>query len=156
MDINTKRAEILAKNFCNMFIKFMSLNISEFVAAILLKKQKQKQWTKKMPERWRALPRHALFVSILSQMSSNDVKTSCCDVTWRHGSRDITPWRHTTSYVITKRLCPIYTGHTPPNFASVSQTVQPWECWLTDGHTQAGPILYPRPLMWEGMICNKP
>ncbi len=42
----------------------------------------------KTPERWRALPRHALFVSILAQMSSNDVKTLHCDVTWCH---DVTP-----------------------------------------------------------------
>ena len=55
----------------------------------------------KTPERWRALPRRALFVSILAQIrqrmsrrhaltswrrttTSRDVMTSYCDVTWRH------------------------------------------------------------------------
>ncbi len=102
----------------------------------------------------------ALFVSILAQILSNDVKMSD------------TPWRHMTSYVITKRLCAIYTGHTIktsenhvfqngdldlwpmrlwpwpsnsseillkaislPNFRSVAQAVQSWERWQTDTHT---------------------
>ncbi len=34
----------------------------------------------KTPERWRALPRHAIFVSILAQKSSKDVKRSCRDI----------------------------------------------------------------------------
>ena len=55
----------------------------------------------KTPERWRAFPRHALFVGILAQMSSNDVRMSRCYVTWRH---DVTPWHHMPSYVIPKRL----------------------------------------------------
>ena len=38
----------------------------------------------KTPERWRALPWRALFVSIFAQKSSKDVNMSCCDVTWRH------------------------------------------------------------------------
>ncbi len=44
----------------------------------------------KTPERWRALPRRALFVSILAQKSSKDVMTS-----WRH---DVVPWRYVTSW----------------------------------------------------------
>ena len=53
----------------------------------------------KTPERWRALPRRALFVSILAQKSSKDVKTSRWDITWRH---DIVLWRHMTSRLMTK------------------------------------------------------
>ena len=30
-----------------------------------------------------------------------------------------------------------------------SPMVHPWECCITDRHTQMGPILYPRPLMQE-------
>ena len=41
-------------------------------------------YTMKTPERWRALPRCALFVSILAQKLSKDVKTAHCDVMWRH------------------------------------------------------------------------
>ena len=41
-------------------------------------------YSMKTPERWRALPRHALLVSILTQKLSNDVKTSCHDVAWSH------------------------------------------------------------------------
>ncbi len=63
----------------------------------------------KTPERWRALPRRALFVSILAQKSSKDVKTSRRDVTWRY---DVVLWRHMMSGVMTKWLCAIYIGHT--------------------------------------------
>ncbi len=49
----------------------------------------------KTPERWRALPRHALFASTFGQKSSKDVKTSRHDATWRH---DVVPWRHMTSW----------------------------------------------------------
>ena len=56
----------------------------------------------KPPERWRALPRRALFVSIFAQKSSKDVKTSCCDVV---------PRRHVTSGVMTNWPCVIH-----PNF----------------------------------------
>ncbi len=61
----------------------------------------------KTPERWRALPRRGLFVSILAQsrqrmsrrhavtswrrtMASHDVMTSYCDVTWRQ----VIKWNH--------------------------------------------------------------
>ncbi len=83
----------------------------------------------KTPERWCALPRHALFVSILGQKSSKDVKTSCCDVMrlyhdimWRH---TVTSWRRTvtscdvmtscrdvTSCVMTNWLCVIHPAET--------------------------------------------
>ncbi len=46
----------------------------------------------------------------LCQYSCRSVVKWCQDVAqWRH---DVTPWCNTTSYVITKRFCPIYTGHT--------------------------------------------
>ncbi len=51
----------------------------------------------KMPERWRALPRRALLVSILAQKLSKDVKTSCHDVTWRHMTSWCHNWCHTSS-----------------------------------------------------------
>ena len=87
----------------------------------------------KTPGRWRALPRHALFVSILAQswqrMSRcQDVMMSRRDVTW----------------------------HSTPSFRYVAQMIQPWERWQTDRHThrQTGPILYPRPLTREGKIIK--
>ena len=59
----------------------------------------------KMPERWRALPRRALFVSILAQKSSKGVKTS----QWCH---DVVSLRHMTTGDMTKLFCAIYIGHT--------------------------------------------
>ncbi len=56
----------------------------------------------KTPKCWRALLRRALFVSILAQKSSKDVKTP----------RDVVPCRHMTSGVMTKWLSAIYIGHT--------------------------------------------
>ena len=55
------------------------------------------------PEALTPLPRRALFVSFLDQMSSDDVKTSHSDrhtTPWCH---TVTTWRHMTSYVIPKR-----------------------------------------------------
>ncbi len=49
----------------------------------------------KTPERWRALPRRALFVSILAQKSSKDVKTSFFRTMTSH---DVIQWRHVTSW----------------------------------------------------------
>ncbi len=39
---------------------------------------------------------------------------------------DLWPWPSNLSEILSRSI---------PNFATVSQTVQPWECWLTDGHT---------------------
>ncbi len=79
----------------------------------------------KTPERWCALPRCALFVSILAQKSSQDVKTL----------HDVVPWRHMTSGVMTKWLCGIYIGHTTRN-KSENHVFQPsdfdlWRMTLT-------------------------
>ncbi len=51
----------------------------------------------------------------------------------------------------------IYLKNITAHFASVSQTVQPWERWLTGTHThrQIGPILYPRPLTREGTMVYR-
>ncbi len=88
----------------------------------------------KTPERWRALPRRALFVSILAQKSSTDVKTSCrstmtsyCDVTWRH---DVMLWCHMTSGVMTNWLCVIHPSETSEitffNLATLTFDLWPW------------------------------
>ena len=65
----------------------------------------------KTPERWCALPRRALFVSILAQKSSKDVKTSHEVMKHAVMSHDVrchavTSWRYTTSYDMTKWTCP--------------------------------------------------
>ncbi len=124
----------------------------------------------KMPERWRALPRCALLVSILAQKSR--MMSWHHAVTWRdvifyviichdkmnlyrsthqklqnhvfqHGDLDLWPWPSNSSEILSEST-PI------PNFGSVRQTVQPRESWQT--HTQTGPILYPRPLTREGTM----
>ncbi len=77
----------------------------------------------KTPERWHALPRRALFVSILAQNSSKDVKTSCRDVmtpyhdiTWRHDvvlwCHNVMLWRHMTSGVMKNWPCVIHPAET--------------------------------------------
>ncbi len=133
----------------------------------------------KTPERWRALPRHALLVTILAQKLSDDVKTSRRDVTTSHcdvilchlsrqngsveftqvtplGSPKITFFKMAT---LTFDLWPwpsnsteIWQAMFTPNFRSVRQTVQTGERQWTD--TQTGPILYPRPLTREGKISS--
>ncbi len=117
----------------------------------------------KTPERWCALTRRALLVSILAQKSH--IMTS-----WHHvvTSRDVETTHHDIlchhnyyMYVMTKWICtgqPIRTSkitffnmasltfdlpthprycqgrHPYEEFGSVCQTVQPWESWQT--HTQ--------------------
>ncbi len=91
----------------------------------------------KTPERWRALPRRALFVSILGEKLSKDVKTSRRDVTWRH---DVLLWRHMTSDVMTKWLCAIYIGHTVKisrkitffKMATLTHDLWPWPLNLSE------------------------
>ncbi len=97
------------------------------------------------PERWRALPRRALFVSILAQKSSKDVKMSCRDavprrdpVPWRHvmswrrtvTSRDVMSWCHMTSGVMTNWLCVIQPSETLEitffNLATLTFDLWPW------------------------------
>ncbi len=140
-------------------------------------------WVMKTPEHWRALPRRALLVSILAQNSPKEVTTSRCDITWHH---DVAAWRHVTSGVMTKwhihSIPPLklkksrFSTGWPwpmtltielsrdsmpvPKFKIVGQTFQPWECSLTDRHTdgrtdgQTGPILYPPPLTREGTMSQ--
>ena len=66
-----------------------------------------------------ALTRPPAMCPLCQYSCQNDVKW-CQDVTWRHDvtpwRHDVTSWRHMTSYVITKRLCLIYTCHSIKKF----------------------------------------
>ncbi len=64
---------------------------------------------------------------------------------FQNGDFDLWPWPLNSSKILSKAM-------STPNFRSVAQTVQPWERWQTDTHTdtQTGPILYPRQLTQEG------
>ncbi len=77
----------------------------------------------KTPERWRALPRRALFVSILARKSSTDVKTSQDVMPWHHDAvpwrhdvvlwrHDVVLWRHMTSGVMKNWPCVIHPAET--------------------------------------------
>ena len=74
----------------------------KFVCWLLLKSP-NKTLPMKTPERWRALQRRALFVSILAQKLSKDVKTPC-DVMAL--CRDVMTLHHMISYDMTKWTCP--------------------------------------------------
>ena len=125
----------------------------------------------KTPERWRALPRCALFGSILGQKLLRDVKTSRRDVTWRRAvtshdvrchdqmalcnlhrshhkkSRKITFFKMAT---LTFDLWPwplnlseiLSKAMFLPNFRPVAQTVQAWERWQTDTLTDRRDLFY--------------
>ncbi len=56
---------------------------------------------------------------------------------------DLWPWPSNSSEILPRSI-------TKPNFATVCQTVQPWEHSQT--HRQTGPIPYPRPLTREGTM----
>ncbi len=88
----------------------------------------------KTPERWRALPRRALFVSVLAQKSPKDVKTSWRDVMMLYHDvmtsyRDIT-WRRMMSGVMTKLLCAIHPSETSEimffNVTTLTFDLWPW------------------------------
>ena len=121
-------------------------------------------WFMKTPERWRALPRRALFVSILAQMMSNNNKWTCkpSQPTWKSEKS-----RFFNLATLTFDLWPsnseiLSRSTPPPNFRSVRQMVQPGERWQTNTHThthterRTGPILYPRLLTREGKIKRVP
>ncbi len=84
----------------------------------------------KTSERWRALPRRALFVSILAQKSSKDVKTPCRVMPSYH---DVT-WRLYVKWFSRESAHRQTDRHT---------------------HTQMGPILYPQPLTREEIDGQK-
>ncbi len=140
--------------------------------------------TMKTPERWRP-SRVAPSLSVfLPKDLLSLIRPWHLDVTWRHDftwqlchgntgllflrlhhqkvgkshffnvatlTFDLRPWPSNSSKILSRSI-------PTSNFRSLSQTVQPWERWITDRHTntqthrQTGPILYPRPLTREGII----
>ncbi len=108
----------------------------------------------KTPERWRALPRHALLASILDQKLSNEVKTSRCDVTWHHmswqnGSVQSTQVVHIKKVDLQTHLR-YYGGQCPCQILGLY--LERLSCESADRHTDrhtTGPILYPWPLTRE-------
>ncbi len=91
----------------------------------------------KTPERWRPLPRHALFASILAwktfehvfhvlQLLVTPKRTNWRrDVTWCH---DVMPWHNMPSCVMTKWIC---TRQPIRNSRITFSTWRPWPMTLT-------------------------
>ncbi len=114
----------------------------------------------KTPERWRALPRHALFVSILAWKTLlHDISAIQSILSQRY---QMMSWRHMMWHdkenlhrsthqkiwlcdpvTLTFNLWPwpsnvaeiISWSFLTPNFMDLGQTVKPWERWRTDTQT---------------------